>query len=101
RQIGGNGEEPRPDIGVRRQRPVCLVRSHKGLLGQVVGIARARSRAHEIAMYLGMMRRHDGLEWILSHVPDHETPYRPRCEMARALPEAGERGIMSGHGVSP
>src|SRR3972149_3372960 len=73
-EVGGDGEEPRSDVGIRGQRSVSLVRSHEGLLGQVVGIARARGRPHEIAVYLGMVRGHDTLEGGLGHVPDHETP---------------------------
>src|SRR5262245_30493404 len=36
-------------------------------------------------MYLGMMPRHDCLEGIACHVPDHETPYPPYREIARTL----------------
>jgi hypothetical protein len=66
-QVGGDREQPGPDVGVPRQGPVGLPGPKEGFLGQVVGIADPACHPDKVAVNLSVVGFQDRLERLMAH----------------------------------
>src|SRR5262249_20132822 len=66
-QVGGDGEEPGPDVRVRAERAIGAICPQERLLRQILRLGRAGGHTTQIAIDLRVMRAHDCLERLFTH----------------------------------